>query len=182
MISIVIPTRNRGESLERCLKSIRENTRDFEVIVIEREGGFNEKFNEGIRKAKGEYVAMLHDDVEVHPGWCDVLADAGALTVWEPGFNKWIWGGYVSGALHDSPQGHPEYSGFLVLSRKALEAVMPLDEAYQEPGYQDVDLGLSLRDAGYEITCLPGMITHHHLRTQPITNREYFNQKWGTNA
>lgn len=184
MISIVIATRGeRPEELARCIKSIEENTKDFEIIVSDFEGGFNEKLNRGTEKAKGDYIAWLHDDNEVLPGWADVLADVGSFLVGEMNDSFDIWGGYYTpqagyATNADTP---PQYSAFMQVSRDALQKIGPFDEAYTEPGFQDIDFGLQVAKAGYTITPLPGKIIH---RVSPIhrvlqnSNEQYLKEKW----
>jgi GT2 family glycosyltransferase len=109
-VSVVVCTRNRPDSLERCLSSIRElSTAPREVLVIDNDPSsgttrrVTERFpevtyvpeprpglsvarNTGVRTCVGAIVAFTDDDVQVHPGWIDALsreftrADLMALT------------------------------------------------------------------------------------------------------
>lgn len=178
-LSIVIPTRGRPEQLERCLRSIAEHTNNCEVIVVDHEGGLNEKINYGMRRATGDYIALLHDDVEVTEGWVNVVAEVGSFKIGENNNSFDCWGGIADGYCTDQSQ-NPEYSAFLLLSREAYARIGQTDEAYKEPGYQDVDFGRQIQAAGYKISCLPGKIIHRHARTAPLseTNRQYLEKKW----
>lgn len=84
MISIVIPVFNQHEMTQDCLKAIRENTRDYELILVdngsippipfstisnEKNLGFPVAVNQGIRAAEGETIILLNNDVIVTPGW-----------------------------------------------------------------------------------------------------------------
>ena len=70
IVSIIIPTLDRNESLERCLQSIRSQTfQDFEVILVTEEGKLTELRNEGARRAKGDILVFIDDDVICDPGW-----------------------------------------------------------------------------------------------------------------
>jgi GT2 family glycosyltransferase len=88
-LSIIIPTYNRFDYLRRCLESIKENTMaNYEIIVVDggsRDGtkeflsaqsniktifegklrGSNKATNEGFKKAQGEYVCYLNDDLVI---------------------------------------------------------------------------------------------------------------------
>ncbi|MBI5741893.1 MAG: glycosyltransferase [Nitrospirae bacterium] len=94
--SIIIPTYNRCQDLQRCIRSIRDHSfYPVEIIVIgdpsgdgtteylrqeglksdtiaiinETHAGINKCINMGFSIAKGDYVCLLNDDVEVMPGW-----------------------------------------------------------------------------------------------------------------
>lgn len=103
-ISIIIPSRDRVELIERCLTSIFERTRypDFEVVLVDtgseesvtwdlyarfeaRPGfqvvkfedpfNFSAACNLGARQARGELLLFLNNDTEVvHDDWLERLA------------------------------------------------------------------------------------------------------------
>jgi GT2 family glycosyltransferase len=99
--TVVIPNWNGLRHLPECIDTLRAQTfRDFEVVVVdnasadesvawlrsnapevlivEREdnGGFSRAVNEGIRRASGEYVALLNNDTAVDPHWLAELVAA----------------------------------------------------------------------------------------------------------
>ena len=99
MISIVIPVYNEHETTNECITSIRMNTEDCEIIIIDNGStpaftkpytGFipchvirndiNEGFpiavNQGIIEASGDIVVLLNNDTIVTPGWADMLVNA----------------------------------------------------------------------------------------------------------
>ena len=63
MISVIVPyNRDRGR-LNRCLLSIMNQTyKNFELIESKSPGTLPENFNNGLARAKGEYVKMVQDD------------------------------------------------------------------------------------------------------------------------
>ena len=96
LVSVIIPTYNRIDTLERAIKSVKSQTyKNIEVLVIDDNannhnirkevekivskfqnikliqnkenlgGGLSR--NEGIKNAKGEYIAFLDDDDEFYP-------------------------------------------------------------------------------------------------------------------
>ncbi|MBS3647229.1 glycosyltransferase [Pseudaminobacter sp. 19-2017] len=91
-ISVVICTRDRGEALAGCLKSVTtQQTPPSEIIVVDNSVDGNAKSicrrfpeirhvheprpglsvarNAGIRASCGEIIAFTDDDVELHPSW-----------------------------------------------------------------------------------------------------------------
>lgn len=102
-VSIVIPTRDRKDLLEQCIKGLDERTdyRDFEIIIVDNDsvapetkayfsalakrpnlriapapGAFNypRLINLGASLAQGELLLTLNNDIEaLEPGWLDEL-------------------------------------------------------------------------------------------------------------
>ena len=97
-VTVIIPTHNRPDLLQRCLKSLRKTTyRDYRVLVIDNENyqpaarqyldrlehevvsipnrpgqgfSFSYLMNEAVRRASTDYVLLLNDDTEVlTPEW-----------------------------------------------------------------------------------------------------------------
>jgi len=95
MKSIIIPVLNQAEITEQCILAVRENTTDYEIIVIDNGSepayvapftectftvirnienkGFPVAINQGIRAAKGDVIVLLNNDCIVTPGWADKL-------------------------------------------------------------------------------------------------------------
>lgn len=96
LVSIIIPNKDQSEALKKCLDSIREKTsyRNYEIIIVENnseepetfafykkiagekikivtwEGEFNYSAinNFGVRHARGDYLLLLNNDVEIING------------------------------------------------------------------------------------------------------------------
>jgi len=101
-LTVVIPTYNRAESLKKCFDSLRKQTdKDFDVLIID--GGSTDRTQEvikqfakkliirliidktphlsfirdlGWRKAKGEIIAGIDDDVIVSKNWIKLIKQA----------------------------------------------------------------------------------------------------------
>ena len=108
LVSIVIPSKDNGKVLKQCIDSIKRYTEDvsYEIIVVdngslvetknELEGyalennviycyeemdfNFSKMCNKGLALAKGDYVLLLNDDVEiVQKDWLSVLLGQASL-------------------------------------------------------------------------------------------------------
>jgi len=100
MISVIIPIYNSGKDLERLLKSLKNQSfSDYEVIMIDDgscdnsaeicenflqednrfkyfyqdNGGVSVARNNGMKKAKGEFITFLDADDEIDSNYLDVL-------------------------------------------------------------------------------------------------------------
>lgn len=106
LVSVIIPTCNREEALQRCLDSLtNQSCPSFEVIVVddcssddtvamlsreslrwqnlrlqvirnETHAGLNVSRNKGIRAARGRFLAFLDSDCIAEPDWLDRLVAA----------------------------------------------------------------------------------------------------------
>lgn len=182
MKSIIIPTM-RPDEIDVCLDSIKKYTTDYEIILDTEKIGFVKSLNQAIKKAKGEYIILLHDDCEVTEGWADKLADVGAFCVGELNDSFDTWGGFYNpqGYCQDSTK-NPDYAYFLCISKKAMEKIGDFDERFTKPWCQDVDMGFHIRSKGFKIECLPGKVIHHHSpsgRNPDEKIRGYIERKWG---
>jgi len=90
-VSIIILAYNQHEVTAECLRSIREHTTDYEIILVdngssppiedvgsvlirnEENIGFPKAVNQGIDISTGEYIVLLNDDTIVTEGWLDHL-------------------------------------------------------------------------------------------------------------
>jgi GT2 family glycosyltransferase len=78
-VSVVIVDYGKG-LLRDCLDSLAVQTfRDFETIIVNNNlinRGFAGGCNEGIRKANGEYIALLNNDARAERRWLEWLVKA----------------------------------------------------------------------------------------------------------
>jgi glycosyltransferase involved in cell wall biosynthesis len=75
-ISVVVPTRDRPELLQRCLAALEKQTVPVEIVVVEDSEGRGPAWarNQGVRQAQGQIVCLTDDDCAPFPGWAESLA------------------------------------------------------------------------------------------------------------
>ena len=189
LLSVVIPTKDRQASLERCLRSVRQQTIGGVEIVVVDDGskvpvgdlgasarcirheinrGACAARNTGFQNSRGRYVAFFDDDTEL----CDPTALASAIRWFERvprceavGFRQTDASGRTRGANPaDSPwacAANRFYSYGCVIARHALEAVGGFREIL---GYyhEEIELSLKLIDRDAVIVYDPALTVLHH--------------------
>ena len=218
LVSIVIPNMDHVDDLKKCIDSItaKSTWKRYEIVVVENnskepgtfeyyrsienrpeirivkwEGGFNFSAicNYGARAAKGDYILLLNNDIQViTPDWLEQMLmfaqrdDVGAVgamlyypddTIQHAGVILGIGG--VAGHSHKYfERGKYGYASRLtiaqnlsavtaaccMISRDAWERVGGLDEAFTV-AFNDVDLCMRIRKAGYLIVWTPYAELYH---------------------
>ncbi len=208
-VTVVIPTLNAGPTLLECLGALSAQTRtDFEVLIVDNSGrslvrsseagrlgacvieapenlGFGGAVNEGVRRSRAPFVAVLNDDAIVHPGWLAALLeaieshpDAGSCAS-----QVRLLGGdlldsagmLIAGDGSSKQRGHrqppsryPDLeevlcpSGAAALYRRAmLDQVGWFDDRFFLY-CEDTDLGLRAQRAGWKCLYVPQAVVEHH--------------------
>lgn len=202
-IDIVIPVYSRNPTTEECLKSIKNNTSNFDynLIIVEKLQSVAQNLNEGIKQVTSNWFVMMDDDVIVSPNWLDVLAsyrksDIGQIQpkMLYP-FQKRIWSADVSlkplaqkGHLSIEEDGEYSYvnyaemltGGIGLYNSEILKKGVIQDENFKGSQYNDVDFSLQIKKAGFKLLyCGKCEVTHMHLfRQANHSNRNYLVQKW----
>lgn len=219
LVSIVVPTRDRLALLRTCVEGVLRDTRyePLELIVVDNgseeaetlaylrqlEGrarcrvlrdpspfNFSALVNLGVRAARGEFVCLLNNDIEViRRDWLAQMvwqarapdvAGVGAMlyypddTVQHGGVMLGVGGvaghmhhriargdpGYLQRAFH--PQELSAVTGACMLVRRsAFDAVSGFDEALPV-AFNDIDFCIRLRLAGWRIVWTPDAELYHH--------------------
>ena len=220
LISVIIPNKDHTDDLDICLKSLYEKSlyKNFEVIIVENnsteketfeyyetltqkhgnikivkwEGNFNYSAinNFGVNYAKGEYILLLNNDVEIINGSCleEMLMfaqrkDVGAVgaklyysddTVQHAGVILGL-GGTAGHAHKHFGRSHPGYmarasiaqnltactAACLMMRRDVFDEVGGLDESF-EVAFNDVDLCMKIRKKGYLVVFTPYAELYHY--------------------
>lgn len=218
LVSLIIPTRDRADLLKICVDSLVAKTTygNYEVIIVdngsvetatkdlfksldkkrftvirdERPFNFSELNNAAVKEAKGEFVVLMNNDIEiVTPDWIEEMLsfaqqeDVGCVgcRLWYPdrtiqhaGVLVGFYG--VAGHMHkhiargDTGYGdravlHQSLSAVtaavLMVRKSIYEQVGGLDEALAV-AFNDVDFCLKVRDAGYRNVYTPYAEMVHH--------------------
>jgi glycosyltransferase involved in cell wall biosynthesis len=134
-ISVIIPTKNRYDSLKRCLGSLQKQSfRDFEIVVVDggsddktealvkefadklpvvfmqQSGGLVHQMNKGWRGAKGEIIIRTDDDIIATADWLKEIISA---------FNMSETIGGVTGPTV-IPDGHKKYRDLFYFQKKII--------------------------------------------------------------
>jgi glycosyltransferase involved in cell wall biosynthesis len=155
-------------------------------IRAKQNGGFIQSCNLGAEKARGEYLVLLNNDIQVTAGWLDSLlkvfwlhADAGMVgarlvypdgrlqeaggIVWQDG-SAWNWG------RGDDPD-RPTYryiravdycsGACLAIRMSDWRCLGGFDKAYAPAYYEDVDLAFRVRQLGLKVYYQPDTTIIH---------------------
>ncbi|WP_235212705.1 glycosyltransferase family 2 protein [Burkholderia paludis] len=218
-VTIIVPTRDGGPLLKKCIVSVLEGTacENLEIIVVDNQSEDRETVdflkslaprsnvvvlkydfpfnyssinNFAEKHASGDVLCFLNDDVEaIEPDWLgEMVAHAlrpdvgavGAKLLYADGFVQHAGvvmgiGGFASHAHRLYPSTHPGYAGraalvqnfsavtgaCLVMRRDVFRAVGGFDEKNLPVAFNDVDLCLRVREAGYRIVWTPYAVLHH---------------------
>lgn len=217
-ISVIIVNWNGRDALERCLRSLEpvafggkgtelivvdNGSSDGSVELLERAFpsarvirnaeniGFAPAVNQGIRDARGEYVALVNNDVVATEGWLEELkraldtdprrwaAAAQMRYLHQPGrINSAGFLVDLAGRARDRNDGMPASNeptepievfgasgGAVLLRRNVIDEIGPFDERYFAY-LEDVDLAWRARRAGYTCTYVPAaVVLHEHSAT-----------------
>jgi len=215
-LSVIIPTHNRVEVLEKCLRALAAQTYPgaaFEVIIADdgsddrtgemaagfiKEGLVDTKYfrqenkgpaaarNLGIKKALGEVVLFIGDDIiappdllERHAAWHRKNADDGAgmlgFVTWDrelriTPFMRWLENGiqFSFNELEDGAEADPRrffYTCNISLKRRFLIEKGLFDEDFPYAAFEDIELGHRLKAAGLKLIFDRKTAAWHYHRT-----------------
>lgn len=219
-VTVIIPTRDGGPLLKKCIHSLFHGTsyENLEVIVVDNQSESRETVdylqslsakigvmvlkydfpfnyssinNFAVKHASGDVLCFLNDDVEasepdwlkemVSHAWRPEIGAVGAKLLYADGFIQHAGvvmgiGGFAGHAHKLYPAAHPGYAGramltqnfsavtgaCLVMRREVFQAVGGFDEENLPVAFNDVDLCLRVREAGYRILWTPYAVLYHY--------------------
>ena len=176
---IVVDNGSRPETVQRiaALPGVR-------VIYNAVNTGFAHGSNQGIAAARGSHVVVLNNDVIVTAGWLEALLDVQrrrpTVGVSSPRSNSVVGSQQLEDAAYDSiPEMHayaarrsrehrgafdlvPRASGFcLCINRRVIDEIGGFDPRFGFGNFEDDDLCVRARAAGYEIAVCHDSFIHH---------------------
>jgi hypothetical protein len=167
-LTVVIPTLDvLSERVRRCVEAIRSHTDvDYEIVLADNSTppqGFTAPANSGIRAARGAYVVVMNDDVEVLEGW------------WPPLREALDQGAYASFPVTEDGFHLDRFTGWcFAISRETIARIGHTREEFFDPQFrihcQDTDLQLRLFQAGHPPVAVAESRINHHL-SQTIRSR-----------
>jgi glycosyltransferase involved in cell wall biosynthesis len=220
LVSLVIPTRNALKLVRQCIDSVFNRTTyaSYEILLVDngsddaaalayfaelakrqsvrvlrddRPFNYSALNNMAVELAKGEFVCLLNNDIEViSPYWLNELVSIGlqpqvgavGARLWYPNDTLQHGGvitgvGGVAGHAHKNlPKGNRGYHGrgdmsqslsavtgaCLLIKRSIYQQVGGLNEAELKVAFNDVDFCLRVREAGYRNVWTPYANLYHH--------------------
>lgn len=220
LVSIIIPTKNGLSLIKMCVESILNKTtyQNYEIIIVDngsddivvlkyfeelkqnskikvihddRPFNYSALNNSAVNKAKGEFIALLNNDIEViTPNWLEemmglaIQPNVGAVgaRLWYPNDTLQHGGviigiGGVGGHAHKHlPKTQGGYfsraqltqafsvvtAACLIVKKGIFEQVNGLNEKNLIIAFNDVDLCLKLLKAGYRNVWTPFAELYHH--------------------
>ncbi len=170
-----------SDHAKACIGALKSFTSNFDLVILDnnRGRGFNHarEMNALLDQCRTDYLVLLDDDVIVHAGWLDGLLRAfdssvGVVTPAHKNVDgRFSYAGVVmrpdgSGLHSHSLRVGPDAQRIQTLCSAALIVDMAkcgsirFDERYSKY-FLDIDYGLCIWEAGYEVLCAPSaMVTH----------------------
>jgi hypothetical protein len=175
-VSIVVPTLDvTSAAVGECLRSVKATVRvPHELIVIDNGAppqGFTAPVNAGLRAARGRYVVVLNDDVEVLEGW------------WEPLVRALQAGNEVVFPMTIDGENRAFSGWCFAMRRGTLDRFAVAPGEFLDPAmsvwYSDTDLLLRLSAAGAPPVCVPeSRIRHGGSRTVDLEHPNDSHRGW----
>jgi glycosyltransferase involved in cell wall biosynthesis len=191
-ISVVVPTRDRPELLQRCLAALEKQTVPVEIVVVEDKEGRGPAWarNQGVRKAQGQVICFTDDDCAPFPNWARSLstpiltgkakATAGPTLMGQGATAAdHAWEAIVGYLQEQASKPGTASPGFaatanLACSRELLEQ-LPFDESFPAAAGEDRDWAARAAEQGAAPMYVPSAIVIHQpgLRIRDFLRQQY---------
>lgn len=189
VISIIIPCSVNHDGARRCIQSIRGKSQLRHEIILVENGmkrslcdlveqtiqydhaiGFPKAINAGLQEARGDYICLMNDDVEIEtPDWDRKLIQAmeknGGWII-SP-ITDFVANKYQHNSTYED-RGYREiidapYLHFVcvIFPRSTFDQVGLLDERFSPGNSEDLDYCIRIRRAGGKMLVDPNVFVHH---------------------
>ncbi len=210
-VSLVIPLFAAADLTRRCLETIRDNTMaiGYEVILVddtadvdtkrllaqvhgarvlvnEKNEGYLRSMNRGTALARGEWIVLCNNDIEVQLGWLEAmlacaesdesvgvvapkfvapdgsLCEAGAI-IWSDGTGANFGRGDEPGRFQYEYRREVDYgsAAALMVRGELWTEVGGFDERYLPMYYEDADLCFEAHERGWRVLYEPRAVVMH---------------------
>ena len=201
MISVVIPTCNRTESLARCLEPLGAAAE----IIVSDDGktpatrqlisarfpkvkwiqglhrGPAANRNHGARQATGEWLAFIDDDCIPDGKWLDEIARVTAASdVIEGKTASFGRTNHPLEEIVENVTGDLLWSCNLAIRRDVFERLGGFDEDFLEAGGEDLEFAWRIREMKLVVNYVPEAVVYHPARRLPVSRwiRRTFQSRW----
>ena len=191
-VSVVVPTRDRPELLNRCLAALEKQTLPVEVVVVEDREGRGPAWarNEGVRRANGEVICFTDDDCAPSPDWAEALtapilagharATAGPIHMAAGATPADLaWEAIVSYLQEQATKPGTASPGFAATANLAcareLMGQIPFDESFPTAAGEDRDWADRATRQGARPLFVPGALIIHK---SGLTSRDFLRQQY----
>lgn len=211
-VSIVIPVYRRSDLTRRCLRSILEHTSgvDYEVILVDDQSdqanqrllgsvtgvrlmsnpdnlGYLRSVNRGAAAARGRWLVLANNDIEVQPGWLQALLGCGQSAediavvtpkylyptgylneaggiIWSDGTGVNYGRGDVPDSWRYGYRRDVDYgsAAALLVRTDFWRQRGGYDETFMPMYYEDTDLCFDARERGLRVVYEPEAVVIHH--------------------
>lgn len=177
----IVSANVRSDHARTCIDLVKKFTKNFDLIVLDNNGRstFNHprEMNKVLSICDTDYLVLMDDDVFVEPGWLDgmlrcMTPSVGVVTPLHKDHDGKL--SYAGVVMRPDYSGHHTHSFAVPDGSTRIQTLcsaillidmgkcghMRFDESYSKY-FLDIDYGLQVWSAGYEVICSPySMVTH----------------------
>jgi GT2 family glycosyltransferase len=182
-VEFILIDNGSGDGTHKLLKEYQAKMDNLKIIANEQNQGFSIACNQGAKKATGDVLLFLNNDIQVYGDYVSILLEMmGNSILAGPELNE-----HNTGWNKFGEKIIPYIAGWcLALTKATYEELGGFDERYSPCDYEDMDLCYAATRVGKSLTQLSLPIRHISGGSAmpdrlAITerNRLKFREKWG---